>query len=203
MTNKPIQIDRPKLLIGEGSEDQRFLKAFLKFLGIGDIQVEQYRGKSNLSIYLKTLKVVPGFSSLTSLAITRDADDRASSAFQSVCDSLKSHGYSVPREVEQIESGTPSVSIFIFPDGANPGMLEDLCLLSVRDDPVMTCVDRYFQCVQQQASRQPNNRAKAKIHAFLASQIEPDRRLAEAAEKGLWDWNSPAFDRLKQFLQTI
>ncbi|MDY7012535.1 MAG: DUF3226 domain-containing protein [Cyanobacteriota bacterium] len=60
-----------------------------------------------------------------------------------------------------------------------------------------------FECVRQQVSQQPKNMAKAKIHAFLASQTRPDLRLAEAAEKGVWNWNSPVFSRLKQFLSAI
>ncbi|MDY6781272.1 MAG: DUF3226 domain-containing protein [Cyanobacteriota bacterium] len=202
--NDPVtQLTHPKLLIGEGSDDLRFLQAFLKFLEIGDVQVEQYGGKGNLSSYLKTLKLLPGFSKLVSLAITRDADKQANRAFQSICGFLKNRGYATPTKVEQVKPGTPNISVFLFPDGTNPGMLEDLCLSSVKNDPAMTCIDGYFECVEQQASRQPKNMAKAKLHAFLASQTKPSLRLAEAAEKGVWKWDSPAFDRLKQFLQSI
>ncbi len=45
--------------------------------------------------------------------------------------------------------------------------------------------------------------AKARVHAWLASQIEPDKRLGEAAKAGYWPWDSPGFDRLKQFLQAL
>jgi hypothetical protein len=203
MNNTPTQIIHSKLLIGEGSEDRRFLLAFLKFLKIDGVQVEQYGGKDQLSSYLKTLKLLPGFSNLVSLAITRDADEKANCAFESICGFLKQYNYAIPKNAEQVESGTPSVSIFIFPDGTNPGMLEDLCLSSVKDDPTMICIEDYFDCVQRQASRQPKNLAKAKIHAFLASQTKPGLRLAEAAEKGVWDLKHPAFSRLEQFLKAI
>ncbi|NJO16485.1 MAG: hypothetical protein HC877_12310 [Thioploca sp.] len=41
---------------------------------------------------------------------------------------------------------------------------------------------------------------QTKVHAWLSSQNEPDKRLAEAAEAGYWPWESPVFDLLKQFL---
>lgn len=31
----------------------------------------------------------------------------------------------------------------------------------------------------------------------------PDKRLGEAALAGYWDWDSPAFDLLKQFLHQL
>jgi hypothetical protein len=82
-------------------------------------------------------------------------------------------------------------------------MLEELCLDSAQPDGALPCMDAYFQCVQRQAGRQTNNLAKASVHAWLASQIEPDKRLGEAAKSGYWPWNSPAFDSLKQFLTNL
>jgi hypothetical protein len=82
-------------------------------------------------------------------------------------------------------------------------MLEDLCLQSVDDDPGVSCLEDYFNCIQKKANRQPKNLAKAKIHAWLASQNEPDKRLAEAAKAGYWNWDSPAFEPLKQFILSL
>lgn len=89
------------------------------------------------------------------------------------------------------------------PDNVGPGMLEDLCLRAVQADPAMPCVNDYFQCVQNQANRQPNNISKARVHAWLSSQLEPDLRLGEAAKNNLWPWASPAFDALRQFLLNL
>ncbi len=51
--------------------------------------------------------------------------------------------------------------------------------------------------------RQPKNISKARVHAWLSSQNEPDKRLAEAAEVGYWPWENPAFDLLKLFLKEL
>ncbi len=89
------------------------------------------------------------------------------------------------------------------PNNQDPGMLEDLCLKSVANDPAFPCVKMYFQCVLRAAHRQPNHMAKARVHAWLATQLEPDRRLDEAAKSKYWSWNDPAFQELVQFLRAL
>ena len=82
-------------------------------------------------------------------------------------------------------------------------MLEDLCIDAVTTDPVLQYADEYLDCVYKTSGRKPKNIAKARIHAWLSSQIEPDKRLGEAAKAGYLPWNSPGFDSLKQFLQAL
>jgi hypothetical protein len=203
MSSTPQALSKPKLLIGEGKEEVDFFTAFLTHLNIRDIQVEQYGGKQGLKSYLRTLVVRPGYLDIVSLGITRDADNSAQSAFQSVCNSLNRASLPVPSQPREIVGDNPQVSIMILPDSQNTGMLEDLCLAAVETDPVLQCVDEYFDCVYTTVGREPNNKAKARVHAWLSSQIEPDKRLGEAAKAGYWPWNSPGFDSLKQFLQAM
>ena len=203
MSSTPKALSKPKLLIGEGKEEVDFFTAFLTHLNISDIQVEQYGGKQGLKSYLRTLLVRPGYLDVVSLGITRDADNSAQSAFQSVCNSLNRASLPVPSQPREIVGDNPQVSVMILPDSQNTGMLEDLCLAAVETDPVLQCVDEYFDCVYRTVGREPNNQAKARVHAWLSSQIEPDKRLGEAAKAGYWPWNSPEFDSLKQFLQAL
>jgi hypothetical protein len=199
----PLTITRPKLLLGEGVDEVRFLNALLKHLGILDIQVEQYGGKQKLAAYLRTLATpLPGFAQVISLAVTRDADDDAAAAFQSVCYGLQSANLAVPAAHSQSAGAGPKVHVFIMPDGQAAGMLEDLCLSAVATDPAFPCVADYFRCVLA-AGRQPSNKAKASLHAWLASQVVPDKRLGEAAEVGYWPWADAAFAPLMQFLRSL
>ncbi len=195
------QLNFKILLIGEGKDEVRFFKSLLKFLDISHIGVEDYEGKDKLEKYLKTLKTRPGFSQLTSIGITRDADNLPpKSAFDSICSRLLKVGLPVPRNMAEKTTETPSINIFIFPNNRDSGMLEDLCLESVKDDGTMSCVEQYLECVKNNANREPNNFAKAKLHAWLASKEIPDKRLGEAAEAGYWDWESAAFNGLKEFI---
>jgi hypothetical protein len=197
----PQEITKPKLLIGEGIDELRFFKALLKFLDISHIQVEQYGGKDKLSKYLRGLSKRPGYQGLESLGIFRDADQNAKSAFQSVENYLKATQLPSPSKSGQFADGKPRVGVFILPDGVNPGMLEDVCLAAVQSSKEMRCVDQYFQCLA--TTTQPRHLSKARVHVWLASQIEPDKRLAEAAAAGYWPWESQAFDSIKQFLNAL
>jgi hypothetical protein len=203
MPVRPIAITRPKLLLGEGEDERRFFNALLAHLGIADIQVEQYRGKTTLKGDLEAFAKAPGFSAVTSLGVTRDADTDANGAFASVCHALINAGLTAPPAHDQSAGGSPRVRVWIMPDGTSPGMLEDLCLSAVQSDPAHPCVDEFFQCVLTRASRQPTNMAKARVHAWLSTQLDPDKRLAEAAEKGYWPWAAPAFQPLIAFLRAL
>lgn len=200
MSSTAKALSKPKLLIGEGREEELFFTAFLNHLNITDVQVEQYGGKQALASYIKTLKVRPGYLQIISLGITRDADNSAQSAFQSVCSSLNRAELPVPSQPGEIVGNNPRLSVLILPDDQNPGMLEDLCLNAIRADPVLQCVDEFFDCVYKSARREPGNLSKARIRAWLSSQVEPDKRLGEAAKAGYWSWDHPEFSQLKQFL---
>jgi hypothetical protein len=203
VSSTPRRISKPKLLIGEGVEEVRFFGAFLVHLGIHDVQVEDYGGKQKLRSYLRNLSRRPGFPGLVSLGITRDADSSAKDAFASVSDALEVAGLPGPRRSGEFCGGTLKVGVFVLPDGQNPGMLEDVCLASIVSDPAIQCVEEYFKCIKERANRQPRTMSKARINTWLASQLEPDKRLGEAAECGYMPWNNPAFDRLKEFIRAL
>jgi hypothetical protein len=200
---RPQPIARPKLLAGEGKGEVLFFKALLKHLHVSDLQVEEYGGKGNLSRYLRELSLRPGYPSLVALGITRDADGPVAQAFQSVCSLLGNVGLAAPAGAGQIAAGPPRVGVFLLPDNARAGMLEDLCLDAVSADGAMPCVDDHFRCLSGWTGWQPGNRAKARVHTWLASRVEPDRRLGEAAQAGYWPWNSLAFVPLIQFLRSL
>jgi hypothetical protein len=203
MASEPIRIAKSKLLIGEGIEEKRFFGTLLRHLGIQDVQVEQYGGKDGLRPFLQALPSIPGYSELRVLGITRDADKSCRATYQSVEDALKAAGLKPPATLTSSDTVFPKVHVFLLPDNTDAGMLEDLCLRSVSDDPGMPCVEEFFRCIEQRAHRQPSNRAKAHAHAWLSSQVIPNKRVGEAAEADYWRYDHPAFDPLKGFLRSL
>ncbi|MGB9181416.1 MAG: DUF3226 domain-containing protein [Pyrinomonadaceae bacterium] len=199
----PSELDKPKLLIGEGKDEVRIFGALLIHLGLDDVKVEEYGGKDNLPYYLDALVLRPGFANLTSLGVTRDADTDALSAFTSLSNHLNNREFVTPSSSGNIEAGSPRVGIMILPDGQRSGMLEDVCLDALQTDLSIRCVDEYFECVRATKESLPNLISKARIHAWLATQNPPDMRLGIAAQRGFIDWNSPAFNPLKDFLTAL
>ena len=192
-----------KLVLVEGKDDELFFDAICQHLGLGDIQFRQIGGKANLRNALRGVVSDPGFSKVIALGIVLDADDSFEATFQSVCDALQKVGLPVPTQPMTPASGHPRVSVMILPDAQNPGSLEDVCLKAIAGTPVMKCVDNFFCCLQRHCLPPPKNLSKAKVHAYLASMPDPDKRLGESAQAGYWDLNHPAFDVLKNFLCSL
>jgi hypothetical protein len=202
-------ITKPKLLVVEGADDNRFLAALLKSLRMGDdFDIRDLEGKGNFGEALRFLPAASGFTQINSLGIVCDADQDAQSAFLSIRNILRNTLLSVPDRPMTITAGNPRVAVFIWPNCSVSGTLETLCLSSVENDPAMPCVRQYFECLRDQMPALPKTIEKAQLHAFLlhtflASREKPGLRIGEAAEKHYWDWDHPAFDPIKQFLGAL
>lgn len=202
---QPEPIRATKLIAVEGTDEVNLLSKLKESLATSDIEIRALTGKSSLPTKFAALVNTPGFPNVTSLGIIRDADDDAEAAFKSVCGALEEVGQAVPQKPLQVVVGTqgnPKVVVLILPYGLNKGMLEDVCLQSVADDPAMPCVEDYFQCLKEKHTL-PSNLSKAKVHAFLASREPPDLRLGHAAQRGFWPLRHSAFEPLKQFLSML
>ncbi len=196
------------LLLVEGIDDARFFDAFLKSLSIGHVQIASVDGKDNFAPFLKnTLITARGYPNLRRLVLVRDADDNANAAYQSLQSALNGADLPVPSDSFLAwAQGQPSVSVAILPDGKSPGNLEDLCLQSIEGNHEgmndLKCVDGYLLC-RNPASIPESKHSKARLHSYLAVADEPGRRLGEAADAGVWDWNSEALRPLAGFLSQL
>jgi len=195
---------RRKLLLVEGKDAFYFSKALLEHLGLlGEIEIQDFRGVSELGKHLKTLRAISGFEAVESLAVARDAEANAADAFRAACDAFKRASLEPPSEPLICSTGKPTTSVFIFPDCTNPGMLETICLESVKDDAALPCVHQFLDCLSDRGVPTPNNLPKSRLHAFLASRPIPNCLLGQAAHKGYFPWDNPAFEKIKQFLRSL
>jgi hypothetical protein len=193
---KPRPLEQPKLRVGEGIEEVLFFEALLRHLGITGVQVEDFKGKSNLRPYLRAIRARTGFSQLRVLGVTRDADDDPQAAAASVADAIAN---------AQFPSGR-KVAHFLLPGAGRVGSLETLCVEALAGQPIWTCIEDYFTCVDRVTGRPllaGARFAKARVHSWLAAQEEPDLRLGHAAGRGLVDWSRPAFGELKRFCEEL
>ncbi|SRR6266516_4005290 len=192
----PNPIAATRMLLGEGREEEIFLGALLAHLGITGVQIERYDGKSNLAPFLKALKNRSGFAQVVKLSILRDGDDDPVGAESSVNNAIAQAAF----EPDLI------VKTLILPGGTHVGALENLCLQSIAGQPIESCVEEYISCAARATGHShagTTNKAKARVHTWLAAQPRPDLRLGDAAAAGLIDWSSPAFDQLKAFVRNL
>lgn len=197
-------VSGPNLLLVEGDEDKKLFVTLIQSLGIIGLQVSPMNGKDNLGSHLKTLKKrTNNFLNIDAIGIIRDADPNPETALQSVQQSLKNNDLLAPERAMEPEGEKPRVIIMILPGGEQMGSLETLCMKSVADDPAMECVDKYLTCLDNKKIQLPPNRDKTKSQAFLASRKKLAKDIGVAAQQGQWNFDSPAFDEVKQFLGQI
>lgn len=199
-----ITFTEPYVILGEGKDEVCFFKSFVKHMGVGNVQILDYEGKTQLNDKIGSIFNTPGFrNNVISLGITRDADMDAKAAFQSICGALKRVGSPAPSKSLIPVGSNPKVTVMILPGRGQKGMLEDMCLKSVEKDPAISCVENFFHCVKTSNKNLPTNMSKARTHAFLASREKSDLRLGEAAEKGYWNFDHPVFNELKKFIRMV
>ncbi|NIA03553.1 MAG: hypothetical protein GWP12_03340 [Nitrospirae bacterium] len=193
-------IHQKKVLAVEGKDEINFFSALLKYMEITDFEVREVGGKKQFSNKLPALVRMSGFSDIETLAIIQDADVNAEAAFESIRNILKKESLKPPNQVYQFSNGTPKIGIFIMPGNSDAGMLEDLCLNTVKDHSAMACTESFIDCVSK-LEKPPKNIAKAKAQAFLAAMPEIANSVGVGAQKGYWDFNSEELTDLKSFIE--
>ena len=218
-----IPADKPRLLLVEGADDKEFFRKLAEHLGIRDrIYLVNYKGKDNLKNYLMAILQDGHFANRRHIGIVRDSDYNTN-AFDSVISALDTANknsskdkFSIPPEALAPSTELPYVSVLPVPlDGE--GSLEDIVLAALQADPIMLCVDDYFDCLTEIGLRiAPNRASKSKLNVFIAGKIadreQAARRdvnrkfLREAVAMTWWRpelWEHESFNDAKAFLQWL
>lgn len=206
----PVTITSRSVLLVEGNDEKGFFEALAKWmhLQIGiDIDLRLVNGKDNYKDRFQAFLNDPGFHSVKSYGIIRDADNSAENAFKSVQNMLNDFGQPCPAKHAAFACNPDNklkVGIFVMPGNASKGMLEDLCLQSVQDHPIMPFVAEYITNVKQKMqSKAPKNESKAKVQTFLAGMKDTVPHLGVAAGKGYWDLKNTAIDEIRAFIHEL
>ncbi len=208
------KITKQKLILVEGKDEVGFFEALLRdHLERDDVAILDLAGKSKLDPSLKGLVREAAFRSVEAILVVRDADfpdpnQPGSTGYQiawkHVCGALSANGIPAPTKHGEFMSGKPRVAIFLMPDGASDGMLEDLCRRSVTQDPASTHVGDYFKNLATCGiNHKINVQSKAWMQAFLASRLEPVTSIGLAAKARYWNFDDPCFAALIELLKQM
>lgn len=149
---------------------------------------------------LKLLRVQPKASDLERLAVILDADTDLDLRWAEVRNALVAIGY---RDVPERPSAGGTVvrgpnlaptGVWLMPDNRLPGMLEDfLAFLVPTGDALLPLVDAFLDGIPDPARRfAAKDRAKARIHAWLAAQEQPGKPLGLAIKARYLDAQADA-----------
>jgi hypothetical protein len=202
---KSISIQNSTLLLVEGKWDKEVFEALAIHLGL-DMQVVFVGSYPEFEPVLRVLLALDNFSKVITIGIVRDADDDAEASFKYIQNVLNATGFSVPDKPMVSEGSSPAIAIMIVPpNGEGTGrMLEDLCFESVVNDAASKCINAYFDCLEDEGiTVAPENIAKAKVQAFVASRYDPQKPEDKIIHIEHWIWNSPVFDIVKDFLKQV
>ena len=199
---RPNQIEKRKQLLVEGNDYRNFFQALIDHLEIQDLQIQNFGGVSELGGFLSAFVIMPNFATVTSIGVVRDAETSATSAFQSVQSSLHGAGLTVPEgSGERDRSIDPlATTVLILPGGNKPGMLETLLCATFAESRVNRCIDDFFRCVEERTNGTVTRPEKARAHAYLATQPEPNVSVGVAAKKGYWDLNHASLSKVRSFM---
>ena len=190
-------------LLAEGKDAMLFCVNACITYGFEHIQVQNFGGIKDLNDFLDMIKVLPNYEQIPAILIVRDAEMNPEGAIQSIQESLKKNNFVAPTEPYSYLSGKPSIEFAILPGNINsygkycPGALEDLCMLTVKAEPILKHVEKFLENVQREV--QLTHFHKSRLHSYLAVQNKfVGMKIGEAARAGAWDWNHPELGKLKK-----
>jgi hypothetical protein len=199
-----------RIVACEGKDDMEVMQALANHAGIGDrLSFEEYASAGTLRKYLATLRSRPEFSNgqIVSVLLTRDADENAASAWQSVKDGLHDTlgvVLSEPKEIGVHENGV-KFSGWIVAGNGNKGMIETLLLEAARESHPETfgCLDAFVECVGRSGGQALHEKARFHVWTILAQKPGAQDRLSlrTALHQVPPKWDSPVFSALLEVLK--
>jgi hypothetical protein len=193
-----------KLVICEGADDESVLEGICNASGIDGLMIENCKGRHNLERFVSELRIRPEFTrqEVESVAIIIDAEINSEASWQKVRNAVQL-GFALPLPAPGEFAGQrPRIGGFVVSGAEGRGMIEDLCLAAVSDQPGYPCLQEYFKCLSERTDKK-EYRSKAKFRAWMASQTEYESHVGLAARHGFIPWERPAFASLREFLTKL
>lgn len=214
----PPSIDGPCLIIGEGAQDEAFLRHLLENRNIQGYQAgfpeppsQSSAGRGGFGSILSGLRVRPDFKNIRVVVLVSDNDEDPAVSFNEVRAQITEAGsFSVPiQPLEVVQTANhPDLVVFMLPSTGQIGCLETLCLPAGLEkwSTLRPCIDEYSRCVDV-GTWPKSKQSKMQLRSLFAAacKTDPNTSLVHA-----WNRNPPliplghnSFDQLAGFLHTI
>lgn len=203
---RPEPIKKEKLILAEGKDAYHFFCHACNFYReTQDVQVMHFGGNDDLPNFLLDLTNMDKYDEVNTIIIARDAETDAKAATDSIKHSMKQATIPVPEKpFEYIRNATLKTAFMIFPGPQQKdGTLEDLCLLTVENDPLLECVDGYLECAKAKGEQFPRIH-KNRLHCFLAGKDDSvGLPIGLAFKAKVWPPEHPALEPFKRIIQEM
>ena len=203
--NGRLEVVANHLLLVEGRDEVNLFEGLIRhcftdFDREVQVQIEEVGKESFKGRFGALTKAARKTAPIQAIGIVRDADEDASGAFASVCSAVSGFDYVPPCSHGNYSASRPSIGVFITPDGTKRGAIESICRQSLEGSPASQCAEDYLDCLKAHGALLSANHDKSFAHAYLASTRDPVARVGEGGLQGVWNFSSPAFAELYQFI---
>ena len=163
----------------EGEEDEKFLKAYIEFLGNSNFNFELVPIKGKDKLIGRKNDIEDNLLDGSNVSIIFDAD----SSYEET-----------KKRIEKTLNGL-AVKIFLFPDNGRSGILENLLeqIINPQHKRIFDCFEEYKQCIGEYEL--PD--IKAKIYAYKEAL---GIRESPFANYRYWNFEHAALEPLRNFL---
>lgn len=167
----------PRLLLVEGQDDWRVIEHLWQRIYRSDLSFT-ILDKQGIVPLLKSIRSEVKASGREVLGIVVDANDDISSRWEAVADRLRGEDIDPPTHPDPAGSvidGTPRVGIWLMPDNASTGELEDFVAKMVpSNDTVWPMSKNYIEGIPHPERKFREGKIlRAQIHAWLAAREDP------------------------------
>ena len=185
--------DSPQRILVEGENDLHVVAhIFQKCVSQPTFYIDS---KGSVDSLIASIEAEADVDGRKALGIIVDADNTLQSRWVDIKDQLAGVGIIAPSSPDQdgtiIETGNkPRVGIWIMPDNASPGELEDfVCQMIPSADPVWPLSTNYIARIPRRHRKFPNHKVrKAEVYAWLATREHP-RPMGMSVQAGDLDVN--------------
>lgn len=194
-----------KLLLVEGPDDKHVVQHLCRRLASDlTFQCEDKGGSGPL---LDAIDVEIATDERIALGIVVDANDDLAARWQAIGNRLDRTNVQLPSQPEHggtIVDSEPRVGVWLMPNNATPGELENFVAeLVPKDDPIWPLAEQYIEGIpSEHRPFSPNKQLRAKIHAWLATRREP-RRMGAAIGTAELDAETPLASQFADWLRAL
>lgn len=211
------------ILLVEGEADRAFFEQIFRVVGLNtSVTVAppkdlagSHNTKEGVFNYLPTLLDQLADGRVTRLAVVVDADSAANGggyerAINKVQQLVAPYGFvlaahTVGGIVFQHNDGLADFGLWVMPNNADEGMLEDWIKQSIHPDEqgLFAHAEAVVATLPQPQKFKPIHRSKAEVATWLAWQKQPGHGLYRAVEEGLIDINGICYQKLIAWLDLV
>ena len=212
------RIVKSYIILCEGLDTLNFMVQYLNSKELSKdnrfgncIQVLNFGGISDLSMYLNNLRNMEGYENVTHILVLRDAETETDRAVRMIRKALNDNSLPIPDECNKWcgeDNDEIKVAFTLLPSCSNKpveGALEDLCWLILKDENAQEMrhdVQDFVVSIRDKYKSIKSHEHKSRLHTYFSvNENYISLKIGEAATAGAFDWGSENLLPLKELIE--